>query len=137
MGLFDQANEDIKQITNNGDDWAIPIKLISAKQYFNYNLNFFFNTPEVSIMGIHTDRHMNLDTLENKVVNTKIAHVSFSEQALLDLSFPIRNADGEVDLKGYMMEVTNDNGDVILYRIEQWYPDESVGLIACSLKAVA
>lgn len=121
MGLIQQAKELIEQITVNSDDFAVAITLTSP------------TGTTATIKGLHTKHHLGIDT-DGNMVNTKKAHVSFSEKYLTDVSYPIRNAAGEVDLKKHKVSVKDSTGTAKNYMIQSWYPDETVGLIVCILE---
>lgn len=137
MGLFDQAKSDIEDITSNGEDWAVPVTLQPPGRYFDYTLNFEFNIQPVTVKGINKDHHLAVEPETGRTVNSKMASVSISEQNLIDAGLDVRNDEGEVDLKNFLATVTNDNGDILRYKIDQWYPDESIGLIVCILQEAA
>lgn len=120
MGLREQAKKDIEFITSNLNDFGI-------------EMTFTAPTDETAIItGLHTKHHLGVNT-DGEIVNSKKAHVSFSEKFLTDLNYPLRNANGEVDLKSHKVAVKDSTDIVKNYVISQWFPDETVGLIACIL----
>ena len=121
MSLIAQARADIKQITSNLGEFAVDIKLINTT-------NQIINTK-----GLHTKIHLGVDT-DGNMVNAKKAHISFSEDNILELGFSIRNAKGEVDLRKWKADVKDSTGVVKNYSIQQWFPDETIGLIVCILE---
>lgn len=121
MSLIAQAQADIKQITSNLDEFAVDIKLINT---LNEN---------IEIQGLHTKIHLGVDT-DGNMVNAKKAHISFSEDNVLALGFSIRNIKGEVDLRKWKVDVKDPTGIVKKYSIQQWFPDETIGLIVCILE---
>ncbi len=121
MSLIAQAQADIKQITSNLDEFAVDIKLINT---LNEN---------IEIQGLHTKIHLGVDT-DGNMVNAKKAHISFSEDNVLALGFSIRNIKGEVDLKKWKADLKDSTGIVKNYSIQQWFPDETIGLIVCILE---
>lgn len=120
MGLTDTINEDIQQITSDLDGFGVSIKLTAP------------NDTIIDIVGLTSKHHLGYDTDGNQV-NTKNAHISFSEKFLIDASYPLRNASGEVDLKGHLADVKDSTGVVKKYIIREWFPDETIGLIVCIL----
>ena len=74
MSLIAQAQADIKQITSNLGEFAVDIKLINTT-------NQIINTK-----GLHTKIHLAVDT-DGNMVNAKKAHISFSEDNILELGF--------------------------------------------------
>ena len=121
MSLIAQARADIKQITSNLGEFAVDIKLINTT-------NQIINTK-----GLHTKIHLGVDT-DGNMVNAKKAHISFSEDNILELGFSIRNAKGEVDLRKWKADIKDSTGVVKNYSIQQWFPDETIGLIVCILE---
>ncbi len=121
MSLIAQAQADIKQITSNLCEFAVDIKLINTT-------NQIINTK-----GLHTKIHLAVDT-DGNMVNAKKAHISFSEDNIIELGFSIRNAKGEVDLRKWKADVKDSTGIVKNYSIQQWFPDETIGLIVCILE---
>ena len=120
MGLFDQAKKDIQQITSNSDEWGVELTFISPAGL------------SVKTYGVHTKHHLGYDTEGNRV-NTKNASFSVSEQNLIDLNYPIRNEHNNVNLGGHKIDAKDSTGTLCHYVINQWFPDESVGLIVCIL----
>jgi hypothetical protein len=120
MGLIEQAQIDIREITSNLNDFGVAMKLIAP------------NLTELDLVGLHTKHHLGYDQ-DGKMVNTKNAHVSFSEDILVDASYPYRNASGEVNLKGHKVIVKDSTRNDVEYIIREWFPDETIGLIVCIL----
>lgn len=120
MGLIEQAQTDIRKITSNLNDFGVPL---------------FFESPTgdtATIAGFHSKHHLKIST-EGAAVNGRNAHVSFSEKLLTDLSYPVRNGNSEVDLKGHKVTAKDSTGIDKKYVIEQYFQDETVGLIVCIL----
>ena len=82
------------------------------------------NSNEIPGNGIDDD---------GNVVNTKNAHISFSEKQLTDASYPTRNADGDVALYGHKATWIDSTGSSITYTIREFFPDETIGVILCIL----
>lgn len=116
MGLIDQARLDIAQITSNQDDFGVEIKLTAPDSTINI------------ITGLHTKIHLGVST-DGTLVNSRKAHISFSELNLTN--YPLRNSRGEVDLRNHNLEVKDSTGIVKKYTIQQFFPDETIGLITC------
>lgn len=123
MGLIDTINNDIKKITTDLSGFGVTMNLTTPD-----------DVTSVDIDGLHTKHHLGIDT-EGNQVNTKNAHISFSESELLekDPAYPIRNVNQEVDLKGHKVIVKDSTGVDKNYVIREWYPDETIGLIVCIL----
>jgi len=120
MSFLDQVKADIEQITGDADGMT---------------RSLFMQAPTgetATITGLHTKHHLSVDTDGNNV-NGKNAHISFSEKYLTDLSYPVRNSAGEVNLRDHKVTVLDSTGNDWTYSINEWYPDETIGLIVCIL----
>ncbi len=134
MGLLAQAQEDIKTITTNLNDWAADITFIVASLTFDQSFDSSFGPDQVcTIQGLHTKRRSTID-MEGNEANVKHAHISFSESVLVDAGFPVRDAAGEVHLPRVKVRVKDSTGTECKYVISEWFPDETIGLIVCMLK---
>jgi hypothetical protein len=123
MGLFEQAQKDAAFITSN-----------SAS---GFGIQLFLQEPSgqtATINGIHTKHHLGIDT-EGNMVNSKKAHVCFSEQVLLLANplYPVRNSKGEVSMAKHKVTVKDSTGSDKQYVALQWFPDEAIGVITCIL----
>lgn len=119
MGLIDQINLAVKSITSNLNDFGVSITLTAP-------------TLEVIIItGIHTKHHLGVDT-DGNMVNSKKASIAFSESFLIN--YPCRNSNQEVDLNNHKVSVKDSTGIVKNYIVQQWFPDETIGLIVCILE---
>lgn len=133
MGLKDAARALIHQITTDTSGWADEITLLSpGNANFDPTFDVSFGTS-AAIKGLHTKHHLGIDLQTGNHVNEKKAHISFTEKQVVDLGFQIRDADGEVNMAGYLCKVKDSTGTLVLYVINQWFPDETVGLIVCIL----
>lgn len=121
MTILERAKADIERITGNQNEWGQPIVFIAP------------TGETVSVIGLVTKHHLGVDAELQKWVNTKNAHISVSEKYLTDLSYPLRNANGDVDLKDHKVQVSDSTGATYTSRIDQWFPDETIGLITCIL----
>ncbi len=120
MSLLDQIQRDIKTITSNNSEFARSIVFTSP------------DLVSVSINALHTKIRLAVDT-DGNVVSSKKSHISFSEESLTELSYPVRNGNNEVDLYGHIVEVSDSTGQQKKYIIREWFPDETIGLIVCIL----
>lgn len=121
MGLIAQAKADIESITSNLDDFGVAITFESPANV------------TATITGIHTKHHLSVDT-DGAPVSAKKAHISFSEKFLTDVNYPVRNVDGEVDLKKHKVSVKDSTGVIKHYLVQTWFPNETIGLITCILE---
>lgn len=121
MGLLDIIKEDIEAITSDGDGFARSITMTAP------------TLETVTFNGLHSKHHLGFDSESGRDVNTKNAHIAVSEKFLTDANYPVRNAAGEVDLKNHKVRVEDSTGVEWTYKVEQWFPDETIGLIVCIL----
>lgn len=122
MGLLELSKEDIEDITSDIDGgWAAELTLTSP------------GGDVVVVNGLHTKHHFGVEPQLQKLVNTKNAHISVSEKFLVDAGYPVRDSENEVNLSGHLVMVKDSTGSEVTYRIEQWFPDETIGLITCIL----
>ena len=120
MSLINQIQKDILSITTNSTEFGVAINLEAP------------TAETIDIIGLHTKHHLGIDTDGNQV-NTKNAHISFSEDAFIDSGYPIRNLNGEVSLKNHIVTAKDSTGNNKKYIIREWFPDETIGLIVCIL----
>lgn len=120
MSLIDTINADIAKITSNLNEFGVSIELIAP------------TLETITINGIHTKHHLGIDT-DGNMVNSKKASIAFSE-SLLIAPYPVRNANKEVDLLNHLINVKDSTGIVKNYIVQQWFPDETIGLIVCILE---
>ena len=122
MGIIEQAKLDVQDITSNLDGFGVTLTLTAP------------TSETIDVVGLHTKHHLSLDFETGRALNSTNAHCSFSETELIDLGFiSIRNSKGEVDLKGYKVDIKDSTGTLKNYVIKEWFPDETVGLIVCIL----
>lgn len=101
-----------------------------------FQVNVTIKTPDEAttavIQALAMKHHLSIDT-DGLEVSAKNAHVTLVEQDLLDVSYPVRNAKGEVDLMNHIIEYPDSTGGVKQYAIKRQYPDETVGVISLIL----
>jgi len=122
MGLIQQAQEDIAEITSNPDEWGVEITLTAP------------DLTTATLNGTHSKHHLAIGE-KGERVNSRSAYISFSESNLLaaNQEYPIRNESKIVNLKDHQVKVKDSTGIEFTYAIREWYPDETVGLIVCIL----
>lgn len=122
MGLIDQANKDIQQITSNSKEFGVAIKLLSP------------SGEVANIIGIHPKVHLAVNT-EGNVISTRQARVTFSEQVLKNANpnYPIRDTNNVISFEGHIFSVADSTGIVQDYTAQTWIPDETIGLIVVML----
>lgn len=121
MSLYDQAKQDLADITGNQDEFGKVLKFVSR-----------VGAVEAIINGLHA-RHHTAWNEQGEETNTITAHCSFSEQFLVDKSYPVRNAAGDVDMKGDIVYADDSAGINRKYKIQQVHPTETIGYIRCKL----
>jgi hypothetical protein len=120
MSVLDRVKADLKRFVESKELFSIDLKITSA------------NGSVIEIPGVHTKHHLSLNSMGNKV-SSKNAHVAFHESTLTDQGWTIRNGDGEVDLKNWLVEAKDSTDISKKYKIIQWFPNESTGLVVCIL----
>lgn len=121
MSLLEKAKRDIEKISSNLNEFA---------------RSALFQAPsgETAIVNIiHTKHHLGVDAELQKWANVKNAHISVSEKFLTDAGYPVRNSEGKVFLERHKVTVKDSTGQDCTYVVEQWFPNETIGLITCIL----
>lgn len=121
MSILEQARQDIADITANAGDFGVQIRLQAP------------NGATATITGLHTKIHLAVDSL-GLPVNSRKAHISFSEKALEGTAYPVRNAAGEVNMKDHIIFCKDSTGIEKKYRMQQWFQNETIGLITCIIE---
>ena len=101
-----------------------------------FGLDLIITTPDGSqtatIQGIGTDIAYNMET-DGQDASVRNVHIGFNEAVLLaaNPAYPVRNADGLVDMHHHRVSFEDAQGIVRNYSIKQIYPDNTVGMIMC------
>lgn len=117
MGLTDRAKKDIERITSDLNGFGVAM---------------IFTAPTgetTDVVGIKKQHHLGIDPNLGTPINSKTATVSVSEKFLTDAGYPVRNADGIVAMQRHLVDVKDSTGISEKYIVEQWFPDETIGLI--------
>ena len=118
-GLIEQAKGDWQRFSSDLKTWGTAITLTAP-------------TAEVAnIAGIATNHHIGVDT-DGNPINTKNAHITISEQLLIDAGYPVR-MNNEVSLIEHRVSYKDSTGVTKEYVIEETFPDETIGMITCIL----
>ena len=123
MGLTEQIQQDLLAITTNANDFGI-------------SLTFTAPTSPVTVVtttGTAKRHHLEFDEMGMVKGNALNATCTVSELALRALSYPVRNIDGKVTFKDHLVAWTDVTGSPITYIVNEWYPDETTGLIVLIL----
>jgi hypothetical protein len=118
MSLTERAILDAQFITQNPGGFAVSMVLTAP------------NTDTVTVLGLATKHHNGID-LDGAHVSTKIASVSITENQLI--GYPCRNASGEIYLENHNLSVKDSTAVEKNYRVTEWFPDETLGLIVLKL----
>jgi len=122
MGILDFARQDWKTILGSKMDFSIDITITNPK-----------TGESAMVVGLNTKHWFKVDYDTGMIVNTRNAHINISEAELVAAYFPTRNAAGEVNLKGCLINVADSTGIKKDYIITQAHPDETVGVLVCLL----
>ncbi len=100
---------------------------------FNELVTFTKSTGETAtITCIPNKIGRKLETNTGMIINTKNPSVVFSE-SVMPITYPVRNADGEVSMIGDRVTMADSTGIEKQYIVQQNIPDETVGLITLIL----
>jgi hypothetical protein len=123
MGIIAKAIADAKTISSNGNDFAVSAVFVAPAPGLE--------TATVNVL--HRKHHTGFDSETGVRVNSKMASVTVSEGILIDASYPTRDANNEITLKGHRVSVADSSGNVAEYMVSENYPDETLGLIVLIL----
>lgn len=119
-GLIEQAKGDWQKFSSDLNGWGVAITLTAP-------------TAEVAnIAGLGTNHHIGVDS-DGNAINTKNAHITISEQLLVDAGYPVRDSDNEVAIINHRVSYKDSTGITKEYVIEETFPDETIGMITCIL----
>ena len=121
MNLEDRARLDMQQIVGNSNDFGVEINVVNPT-----------DASTADVIGFHTKHYTGFD-IDGVMVNSKTASVAIAEQQFIDAGFPIRNANGDVDLNDTLINVKDSTGIIKNYVIVRAYPDENLGLLVLIL----
>lgn len=117
MGLMDEIKQDVKDITSNSNEFGVSI-------------TFTAPTGETAtVVGTASKHFMNFDFDTGKNVNSQNAHVTVSEEVLIDADYPVRNPAGNVNMRNHRVSYIDSTGVTGTYVITEQFPDQAIGLI--------
>ena len=120
MGIMDLARRDMKHFSSDADTgFATPITFTAP------------DSSTATINGLATRHSLGIDTSGNTVIS-KTVHCSFAESVLTAAGYTVR-VSGEISLKRHLVAWTDATGVSKTYMIEDWMPDDTLGLIVCRL----
>lgn len=122
MNILDLARRHVREITGNvAGGFAVPATFIAP------------GGETVTGAGLHK-KVWTADQLPGEqAINARTAAFSMAEQIFIDAGYPYRDTKGEVLLKGHKVLV-KDYRMVYTYKVKEWFPDETLGLIVCILE---
>lgn len=123
MGLVDTAKRDTLMINTDLNGWGVI-----------QNWTHPVAGQLLTITGRHVKHHLTFDEFGNSV-NSKKASCTFSEQSMINGLYNIRNASGEVTMKGHLVQIKDSTGNFYKYKVKEFFPDEVLGQIVCILEA--
>ncbi len=116
---LDRAKADIKRIITTGG--------------FEVEATLIPPVGDSVIINVTASKHHNAFDTDGLPINSKNAHITLVESDLTDLSYPVRNIDKEVDLRGHKVNFADSTEEVKNYVIKETFPDETLGIIVCIL----
>lgn len=117
MSLLDRARNDIAKISSNTAGFGVAMSFISPAS----------PAETCTVNGLFSRHHIDVNR-QGVAFNSRMAHVSVSESIFDDADYTIRNANGEVDLKGHKVTVEG-----VQYVVNQWFPSDTGKLITIIL----
>lgn len=117
MSLEQRARKDMQRITGNTNDFAVPCVVKTPDE-----------ASTIDVSGLHTRHWMSFDP-DGVAVHTVTASLAVAEQQFIDGGFDVRDANGEVNLKGYLIDAPDSNEVIQHYVLREVFPDENLGLL--------
>lgn len=88
---------------------------------------------EVTVKGRASRIHLAVDPNTNTFVNSRKVQCTVSEKLLTDLAYQTRDSNGNVNLVNSFVRYADCTGIGRDYKITEIYPDDTIGLIVCTL----
>lgn len=121
--LTDLIKTDSNRILTDPNGFAETITLITTRS----------GGMTIAIEAVHTKHHLGFDMEKAQEINTLKAHVALSEQELIDLGYPYRDAKKKVHMKGDKVIAKQANGVDYKYVVESWFENDKTGTITLIL----
>jgi hypothetical protein len=122
MGLMQQAANDASNYLTNSAGWAIAA---------TFTANDIDHT-EATVNALCIKHNTEIDPQTGLATNSTVARVTVSEQALLELDYPVRNDRGDVAMINHTV-TWSDLNDEYTYKIRETWPNEMLGCIVLIL----
>lgn len=122
MSVLTKARTDWKSLSQRAFD--LEIRLVSP------------DGDQAIVKGLAAETNVQFDLDGDGIpTNDNDAHFSFVESNLIEANatYPIRDANGEVDLQKHKVAFPDANGTLKAYTIKEAHPDQTVGVIFCRL----
>jgi hypothetical protein len=125
MGLMQDAQKLIEQITTNTNEWALPVTFTTPVGF----------TPAASVVCNAVPINHNFAGVDDYAapVKSQTARVTFSEAALVALNYPTRNATGVISMEKHLVSWIDVDGHLNNYIINTTFPGKTNGIIVCQL----
>jgi hypothetical protein len=121
MGLLQRARADARTILSDLAGWATMMTFVNLDgEVADINGTFFKRT--VVVMGS-----------DGTPTNARQIHITFAERDLIEAYYTCRNSDGKVDMLDHKVTCADSTGLLETYKIREWHPDETLGIIRCML----
>lgn len=122
MGLLERAIADTKRITENASKGFGTAIIVTNREGDSF-----------SVFGLHNKHHLGIDSSNGDLVNSKKASMSITESTLVTAGCVTRNADKEVDLTDFILDVADSSGESKKYIVKSCFADETIGLLTMIL----
>lgn len=122
MGLMSQAAADTSNILTNANGWATEATFVAND----------VDSTTVTINAVCIKHNTKIDHNTGLAINSTVARCTVSEQALIALLYPVRNATGDVAMINHKVTFS-DLGDEYTYLVKENWPNEMLGAIVLIL----
>ena len=115
---------------------VISLARVDSKRVWQHTSLTFYRTEgidEITVMGVASRIHLDVDPDTGTIVNSRKTHCSVSEELLTDKGYETRNTNGSVNLVNSYVRFKDGTGIERAYKIIEVYPDDTLGMISCML----